>query len=461
MVFSITAKSDNRAVTILGKEEHSMQYFKLQLGCLLVILFIVINYLKETMHIRIKCNKFFDALMIIAPWAVVFDGLTAWTVNHMDIVPDHLNRIAHLVFFILMDMTLIITAEYMFDQLVGFKKRIRKFLLAIPWLISVIIVIATIGDLQYIEGAATWYSMGVSVYVCYGTVVFYYGIILYFAVSRRRFLSKDKVIGTLSFIFIAGIILVVQIVIPEILITSVFPMILMLGIYIDFENPFIQKVTALNNEMTDGFATMVESRDNNTGGHIKRTKAYVKLMLDKMRDDKLYHRIMSKDYIANVSNAAPLHDIGKIGTPDSILQKPGKLTDEEYEIMKKHAAEGGDLILHTFRDIDNVEFRHIAYEVARFHHEKYNGKGYPEGLKGEQIPLHARIMAIADVFDAVSQKRCYRDAMPIDECFAIIANGSGSDFDPQLTKIFLDSRDEVVRLMEEYDRKMQLKTNKS
>ena len=127
----------------------------------------------------------------------------------------------------------------------------------------------------------------------------------------------------------------------------------------------------------------------------------------------------------NVINAAPLHDIGKVSTPDSILQKPGKLTDEEFGIMKQHAAAGGDIILHSFRDLSNGEFRQIAYEVARYHHEKYNGRGYPDGLKEEEISLHSRVMAIADVFDAVSQKRCYRDAMPIEECFAIIEKGIG------------------------------------
>lgn len=164
-----------------------------------------------------------------------------------------------------------------------------------------------------------------------------------------------------------------------------------------------------------------------------------------------YRRHLSKDYITNVKNAAPLHDIGKIATPDSILQKPGKLTDEEYAIMKKHAADGAEIIRHTFCDIDNDEFRRIAFEVARYHHEKYNGKGYPVGLSGENIPLHARIMAIADVFDAVSQKRCYRDAMPVEKCFDIIKNGSGTDFDPRLVEIFLDSRDEVEQLMSEIE----------
>ena len=165
-----------------------MQFVKLQLCCLLVILYIEISYIRETMHGKVKCNKFFDALMITAPWAVFFDGFTAWTVNHMDIVPEWLNRTAHLLFFLFMDMTLIITTEYMFDILIGFKKKNMKFLLAVPWLLSLFVVIGAIGELRYIEGATTWYSTGISVYVCYGTVVFYYGMILYFIISRHRFL---------------------------------------------------------------------------------------------------------------------------------------------------------------------------------------------------------------------------------------------------------------------------------
>jgi len=141
--------------------------------------------------------------------------------------------------------------------------------------------------------------------------------------------------------------------------------------------------------------------------------------------------------------AAPMHDIGKISVPDAVLQKPGKLTDEEFEIIKIHATSGGKIIKDTFGHLGNEQYAQMAYEVARFHHEKWNGRGYPDGLKEDEIPLCARIMAIADVFDAVSEKRCYRDAMPLDKCFDIIKEGSGRDFDPMLVEIFLDIRDKV------------------
>ena len=160
--------------------------------------------------------------------------------------------------------------------------------------------------------------------------------------------------------------------------------------------------------------------------------------------------MLTKDYITNLLKAAPMHDIGKVSVPDEILQKPGKLSDEEYEIMKKHAENGGNIIRETFRNLGDEEFRVTAFEVARYHHEKWNGKGYPDGLIGKDIPLCARIMAVADVFDAVSEKRCYRDAMPLEKCFHIIAEGSGKDFDPLIASIFLDIRDKVEEVHAEF-----------
>ena len=427
-----------------------MQYVKLQVGCLIIILYVIVTYVKAADRRHIPCNKLYDALMVVTPWAVFFDGLTAWTVNHIDSVPDIVNRLAHLLFFVFMDLVIIITALYMYDQTIGLSKQNRKknWLLLVPGVVSLVLIVAGIGQLKYLHGQTTNYSMGFSVYVCFGTLFFYYGIILYLLIARHRFLPKEKKLGTASIIIIVGTILMLQIIYPEALLTSICATILLVGIYVDFENPSIRRLTVYNDSMVEGFATMVENRDDNTGGHIRRTRAYVNLMLHKMRHDKRYEDIVNKDYLVNVSNAAPLHDVGKIATPDRILQKPGKLTDEEYAVMKEHAARGGEIILNTFKDIDNPEFQKIAYEVARFHHEKYNGKGYPDGLSGEQIPLHARVMAIADVFDAVSQKRCYREAMPIDQCFDIIAKGSGIDFDPYLTQMFLDSRAEIEQLMD-------------
>ena len=141
-----------------------------------------------------------------------------------------------------------------------------------------------------------------------------------------------------------------------------------------------------------------------------------------------------------------MHDIGKIAVSDAILQKPGKLTDEEFEQMKMHAARGGEIIRKTFGRTDDQQYLQMAYEIARHHHEKWNGRGYPDGLQSKEIPLCAQIMAIADVFDAVSAERCYRAALPLNQCFEIIEKGSGQDFNPILVEVFLDIRDKVEEI---------------
>lgn len=201
-----------------------------------------------------------------------------------------------------------------------------------------------------------------------------------------------------------------------------------------------------NRDMIYGFATLVENRDENTGGHIKRTSIYVRLLAEELQKENIYSDVINEEFINCISMVAPLHDIGKISIPDSILQKPGKLTDEEFDIMKSHSAKGGKIVRETFAHIGDENHREMAYKVARFHHEKWNGRGYPDGLSGEEIPLPARIMAIADVFDAVSEKRCYRDAMPLEKCFSIIEEGRDRDFDPVLVDAFMNIRDEVTQV---------------
>jgi HD-GYP domain-containing protein (c-di-GMP phosphodiesterase class II) len=197
-------------------------------------------------------------------------------------------------------------------------------------------------------------------------------------------------------------------------------------------------------EMIIGFATLVENKDGSTGGHIKRTSIYVKLLANELRKRGYYTDILTDEYLENLYQAAPMHDIGKIAVPDVILQKPGKLTAEEFDVIKQHTVNGGKIIKETFVRMNNHSYSRVAYEVAKYHHEKWNGNGYPKGLKEDKIPLCARIMSIADVFDAVSEKRCYRDALPLEQCFSIIEEGKGRDFEPILVDVFLDMKDKIV-----------------
>ncbi|MCQ2612083.1 MAG: HD domain-containing protein [Treponemataceae bacterium] len=210
-----------------------------------------------------------------------------------------------------------------------------------------------------------------------------------------------------------------------------------------------QKIVAIQDSVIRGMAVMVESRDNSTGGHINRTSDCVKVFVEKLRRTEAYSGL-SESFCRNVIKAAPMHDLGKIAVDDAVLRKPGKFTDEEYAIMKCHSSEGARIVENVLNEVDDEEFKKIAINVAHYHHEKWNGSGYPAGLSGESIPLEARIMAFADVFDALVSKRCYKDSFTFDKAFSIMEESFGSHFDPELGKIFLECRADLQELYSKY-----------
>lgn len=187
-----------------------------------------------------------------------------------------------------------------------------------------------------------------------------------------------------------------------------------------------------------GMASMVENRDNSTGGHIKRTSDVIGIFIETIKDDHLLE--LSDQFCRDLIKAAPMHDLGKIAIEDRILQKPGRFTEEEFEIMKTHAEKSAEIIEKMLRGVEEEHFVNVAVNVARYHHEKWNGMGYPVGLSGEHIPLEARIMAIADVYDALVSKRCYKEAMSFTKAYEIIIESMGSHFDPSLEQVFIMSR---------------------
>ncbi len=198
-------------------------------------------------------------------------------------------------------------------------------------------------------------------------------------------------------------------------------------------------------------AHLAETRDPETGNHILRTQGYVRLLATKLQYHERFAETLTDGYIKMLADSAPLHDIGKVGIPDSILQKPGKLTPEEWEIMKTHSRLGSEAIEQAERDIAHpVEFLSLAKEVAHWHHERWDGRGYPDGLIAESIPISARLMTIADVFDALISKRVYKDAMPIDKVREIIVGERGKQFDPDVTDIFLASFTEFAAIAEQH-----------
>jgi len=204
---------------------------------------------------------------------------------------------------------------------------------------------------------------------------------------------------------------------------------------------------ALTQETTiEAIAYLVEYRDPETGGHIKRTKNYVHLLAKKLQEKPKYKDILTDEMIENLYKSAPLHDIGKIGIRDDVLLKTTKLTDEEFEEMKTHAQIGYDALCQASQKLGENSFLQNAMILSKYHHERWNGAGYPDHVAGEDIPIAGRIMAISDVYDALISERAYKPAFSHEEAMKIIREESGRHFDPELVEVFLSVSDEVHQI---------------
>ena len=211
-----------------------------------------------------------------------------------------------------------------------------------------------------------------------------------------------------------------------------------------------EQITDIQNAVIVGLANIIEERDSNTGNHVMNTQAYVEMLCNELMRRGLYEEELTPEFKALMIKAAPLHDIGKIKITDFILKKPGRLSDEEYRVIQKHTYYGAEIIDEILGGIEDREYLKLTREVALYHHERWDGNGYPEGLRGEEIPLGARIMAIADVFDALYSDRVYRKGIrPVDAVFAIIEESSGTQFDPTVGEAFLSLRNQIKKYIGE------------
>ena len=203
-----------------------------------------------------------------------------------------------------------------------------------------------------------------------------------------------------------------------------------------------QKISRMQSHIITGLSSLIENRDVETGEHVLRTGTFVETLARDAISDGVYADTLNEQFVSKMQTLAPMHDIGKIVVSDRILLKPGRLTPEEYEQMKKHAAVGGDVIREVLSGVTDEDYLSFASDIATYHHERWDGTGYPKGLKGEEIPLAARIMAIADVFDALVSHRCYKEPFSIEESMKIIKEGAGTQFDPRLVEVFLRHSEE-------------------
>ena len=209
-------------------------------------------------------------------------------------------------------------------------------------------------------------------------------------------------------------------------------------------------ITRMQSGLILVLADMVESRDQCTGDHVRKTAAYVRIIMEEMRREGIHAQELTDEYINNVVNSAPLHDVGKIKVSDTVLNKPGKLTDEEFAQMKQHAEAGIEIISQAIALVPDSTYLDEAKLLAKYHHERWDGTGYPTGIAGEEIPLSARIMAVADVFDALVSRRSYKPGMPFEKAVDIIREGSGSHFDPEVVQAFLNAIPRVRQVAEHF-----------
>lgn len=213
-----------------------------------------------------------------------------------------------------------------------------------------------------------------------------------------------------------------------------------------------REVAAVQDVTIHAMASLAETRDNETGNHIRRTQLYVKLLAEKLRHHPRFRAELDNDKTIDLLvKSAPLHDIGKVGIPDRILLKPGRFEPDEFEIMKRHTTLGRDAIVTAEESLDlELPFLTLAKEIAYSHQEKWDGSGYPEGLSGDEIPLSGRIMAVADVYDALISRRVYKPAMPHEKAISIIVESKGTHFDPDMVDAFLEIADECKAIADRY-----------
>lgn len=208
------------------------------------------------------------------------------------------------------------------------------------------------------------------------------------------------------------------------------------------------RISRIQESVIVGMANLIESRDGSTGKHVKNTQLYVNMLANELHRRGLFPELLTEDYIEDLCKAAPLHDVGKIKIPDAILQKPGRLTPEEFETMKKHTTYSRKIIQTIIGDVEDAHYVKIVEDIAMHHHERWDGTGYPTGLEGDGIPLAARIMAVADVFDALYEERVYKPPIrPIERIMQIMSENRGTQFDPVIIDVFVEMLPELKKVL--------------
>jgi len=212
----------------------------------------------------------------------------------------------------------------------------------------------------------------------------------------------------------------------------------------------VEQIAAAQLATIFAMSKLSESKDPDTGAHLERMREYCKILAQQLSRHPRFQNIVDGEFITSIYAASPLHDIGKVGIPDNILMKPGKLTSDEWDIMKQHPSIGADTLRAVLKQYPRNPILQAGVDIAECHHERWDGSGYPNQLEGENIPISARILALADVYDALTSQRCYKEAFEHDHCRQLIIEGKDSHFDPLIVDAYMEIEDEFLRVREEF-----------
>jgi len=431
----------------------------------LLVLVMLAGMLKRNTK-RHKVNIWL-VLTTISAEVCSFSDIFTWICDGTDKVwyPAGLH-ISTFIFFLSAYGMIFLYALYLLDYIGGtiLTKKCR-YIAYLTFIIYLCILIPTpfTGWIYSID-ADNHYSRGPLLFIPLALQIILYFSLFKFFFQNRDFVQFSNLKTELAFIVIPQAMQIIQIIFYGISLSSVGYSLSLTIIFLDINRRLERnydeifdvvrqrdtKLIQIQNHTILSLSSLVEERDTDTGGHVQRTSDYVGILSTLLMNNGMYKNTIDENFIRRIIDAAPMHDIGKIVVPDAVLKKPGKLTAEEYELMKLHATEGGRIIREVLGEYEDREYKRIATNIATYHHEKWDGTGYPRGLKADSIPLCARIMALADVFDALVSPRVYKEPMSYEKAFEIIEKGSGVHFDPNITKVFIENKQIMIKVNEGY-----------
>lgn len=346
-------------------------------------------------------------------------------------------------------------------------KNLHPIFIKLTWIISslytICVLITPFTGLYYYFTPDNHYVRGDYNFISVIFYIFFYAISVTCIIIYRRHFKRNTLLSFISYSVVPMLCHIIQLKFFGLSLVNTGMSLSILLVYInshkdleysyaksEIDNQYkTKKIIQFQEHTIISLSNLCENRDTETGEHARRTSMFVELLAHQTKKDGYYPEILTDKFIRLMVKAAPMHDIGKIVVSDTVLKKPGKLNQDEYESMKLHTKEGGRIVNQIIGFSDDKKYVQVAIDMAQSHHERWDGTGYPKKLSGEAIPLSARFMAIADVFDALVFERCYKQAISAEEAFDIIESESGTHFDPILVKEFLKIKDDILRVISE------------